>query len=123
MSAGGSQPSGERHPDHGDGQREAGKPGAAAGVRPLAVHQPALHDAERHRRPRRHGRVLQLREGLWPAFALWGGRSLAEVLSRSGSPQAFFKDAYIQEHPEDLERIEVLKHLIALQVTPPPCRF
>lgn len=48
--------------------------------------------------------------------------SLAELLSRSASPQAFFTDAYVQDHPEDLERIEVLKQLIALQVTPPPRR-
>lgn len=48
--------------------------------------------------------------------------SLAEPLSRSAPPQAFFTDAYVQEHPEDLERIEVLKQLIALQVTPPPTR-
>lgn len=32
--------------------------------------------------------------------------------------QAFFTDTYIQEHPEDHERIEVLKQLIALQVSP-----
>uniref|UniRef100_A0A8C8IM77 Dedicator of cytokinesis 5 n=1 Tax=Oncorhynchus tshawytscha TaxID=74940 RepID=A0A8C8IM77_ONCTS len=30
--------------------------------------------------------------------------------------KAFFTDAYIHEHPEDLESIEVLKHLIALQI-------
>uniref|UniRef100_A0A8C9W3C5 Dedicator of cytokinesis 5 n=1 Tax=Scleropages formosus TaxID=113540 RepID=A0A8C9W3C5_SCLFO len=30
--------------------------------------------------------------------------------------KAFFTDTYIREHPEDLERIEVLKHLIALQI-------
>ncbi|XP_075881740.1 dedicator of cytokinesis protein 5 [Nelusetta ayraudi] len=30
--------------------------------------------------------------------------------------KAFFIDAYIQEHPEDQERIDLLKHLIALQV-------
>ncbi|KAM9743108.1 dedicator of cytokinesis protein 5 isoform 1-T1 [Menidia menidia] len=34
----------------------------------------------------------------------------------SNYEKAFFKDTYIQEHPEDLERIEVLKHLIALQI-------
>ena len=32
------------------------------------------------------------------------------------SLKAFFTDTYIHEHPEDLESIEVLKHLIALQV-------
>lgn len=32
------------------------------------------------------------------------------------SLQAFFTDTYMQEHPDDLESIEVLKHLIALQV-------
>lgn len=122
VTAGGSQPSGERHPDHGDGQREAGQPGAAAGVRPLAVHQPAVHDAERHCRPRRHGRLLQLREGGWLAFAAGAGRRHADLLSRSSPPQAFFTSTYVQEHPEDLERIELLKHLIALQVSaaPPP---
>lgn len=30
--------------------------------------------------------------------------------------KAFFNDTYIQQHPEDHERIEVLKHLIALQM-------
>uniref|UniRef100_A0A8C7D751 Dedicator of cytokinesis 5 n=1 Tax=Oncorhynchus kisutch TaxID=8019 RepID=A0A8C7D751_ONCKI len=30
--------------------------------------------------------------------------------------KAFFTDTYIHEHPEDLESIEVLKHLIALQI-------
>uniref|UniRef100_A0A3B4BMB5 Uncharacterized protein n=1 Tax=Periophthalmus magnuspinnatus TaxID=409849 RepID=A0A3B4BMB5_9GOBI len=30
--------------------------------------------------------------------------------------KAFFTDTYIQQHPEDHERIEVLKHLIALQM-------
>ncbi|KAI4876095.1 hypothetical protein NFI96_024678, partial [Prochilodus magdalenae] len=30
--------------------------------------------------------------------------------------KAFFTEAYIQQHPEDLERIEVLKQLIALQI-------
>ncbi|XP_072561850.1 dedicator of cytokinesis protein 5 isoform X1 [Paramormyrops kingsleyae] len=30
--------------------------------------------------------------------------------------KAFFIDTYIKEHPEDLESIEVLKHLIALQI-------
>ncbi|XP_070820794.1 dedicator of cytokinesis protein 5 isoform X2 [Chaetodon trifascialis] len=34
----------------------------------------------------------------------------------SNYEKAFFTDAYIQEHPEDHERIEVLKHLIALQI-------
>ncbi|TNM89956.1 hypothetical protein fugu_004190 [Takifugu bimaculatus] len=34
----------------------------------------------------------------------------------SNYEKAFFTDAYIQEHPEDQERIEVLKHLIALQI-------
>uniref|UniRef100_H3D1P3 Dedicator of cytokinesis 5 n=1 Tax=Tetraodon nigroviridis TaxID=99883 RepID=H3D1P3_TETNG len=34
----------------------------------------------------------------------------------SNYEKAFFTDAYAQEHPEDLERIEVLKHLIALQI-------
>lgn len=32
------------------------------------------------------------------------------------SLQAFFTDTYMHEHPDDLESIEVLKHLIALQV-------
>lgn len=32
--------------------------------------------------------------------------------------QAFFNDKYIQEHPEDLEKIEKLKDLIAWQVRP-----
>lgn len=32
--------------------------------------------------------------------------------------QAFFTDKYLQEHPEDLEKIELLKRLIALQVRP-----
>ena len=32
--------------------------------------------------------------------------------------QAFFTDKYLQEHPEDLEKIELLKRLIALQVCP-----
>ncbi|XP_063050218.1 dedicator of cytokinesis protein 5, partial [Engraulis encrasicolus] len=30
--------------------------------------------------------------------------------------KAFFTEKYMQEHPEDLERIDVLKHLIALQI-------
>ncbi|CAB1319740.1 unnamed protein product [Coregonus sp. 'balchen'] len=30
--------------------------------------------------------------------------------------KAFFTDTYIHEHPEDLQSIEVLKHLIALQI-------
>ncbi|XP_072538135.1 dedicator of cytokinesis protein 5 isoform X2 [Salminus brasiliensis] len=30
--------------------------------------------------------------------------------------KAFFTEAYMKQHPEDLERIEVLKHLIALQI-------
>lgn len=30
--------------------------------------------------------------------------------------QAFFTDTYMQNHPDDHDRIEVLKHLIALQV-------
>lgn len=30
--------------------------------------------------------------------------------------QAFFNDKYVQEHPEDLEKIEKLKDLIAWQV-------
>uniref|UniRef100_A0AAR2JXQ2 Dedicator of cytokinesis 5 n=1 Tax=Pygocentrus nattereri TaxID=42514 RepID=A0AAR2JXQ2_PYGNA len=30
--------------------------------------------------------------------------------------KAFFTEAYMQQHPDDLERIEVLKHLIALQI-------
>uniref|UniRef100_A0A4W6F3G5 Dedicator of cytokinesis 5 n=1 Tax=Lates calcarifer TaxID=8187 RepID=A0A4W6F3G5_LATCA len=34
----------------------------------------------------------------------------------SNYEKAFFTDTYIQEHPEDHERIEVLKHLIALQI-------
>ncbi|XP_035496303.1 dedicator of cytokinesis protein 5 isoform X1 [Scophthalmus maximus] len=34
----------------------------------------------------------------------------------SNYEKAFFTDSYIQEHPEDHERIEVLKHLIALQI-------
>ncbi|XP_015198521.1 dedicator of cytokinesis protein 5 isoform X2 [Lepisosteus oculatus] len=34
----------------------------------------------------------------------------------SNYEKAFFTDAYIEEHPEDLERIEILKHLIALQI-------
>lgn len=61
--AGGDQSSGQRRGDDGDGQREAEQPRAAASLRSLAVHQPAVHDAQRHRRPRRHGRLLQLREG------------------------------------------------------------
>lgn len=117
-SAGGNQPSGECHRNHGDGQWEARQPGAAAGVWPLAVHQPAVHDAEWHRWPCRHGRILQLWEGLCFSFAVWDHWSLVEVLSWSS--QAFFTDTYIQEHPEDQECIEVLKHLIALQVTPSP---
>lgn len=32
-------------------------------------------------------------------------------------PQAFFTETYMKNNPEHLERIEVLKHLIALQVT------
>lgn len=32
--------------------------------------------------------------------------------------QAFFNDKYMQEHPEDLEKIEKLKDLIAWQVRP-----
>jgi len=32
-------------------------------------------------------------------------------------PQAFFNDKYIQEHPEDLEKIEKLKDFIAWQVS------
>uniref|UniRef100_A0A671X9T0 Dedicator of cytokinesis 5 n=1 Tax=Sparus aurata TaxID=8175 RepID=A0A671X9T0_SPAAU len=34
----------------------------------------------------------------------------------SNYEKAFFTDTYIQEHPEDHERIEVLKQLIALQI-------
>uniref|UniRef100_A0A673CE99 Dedicator of cytokinesis 5 n=1 Tax=Sphaeramia orbicularis TaxID=375764 RepID=A0A673CE99_9TELE len=34
----------------------------------------------------------------------------------SNYEKAFFTDTYIQQHPEDHERIEVLKHLIALQI-------
>uniref|UniRef100_A0A7N8X9E9 Dedicator of cytokinesis 5 n=1 Tax=Mastacembelus armatus TaxID=205130 RepID=A0A7N8X9E9_9TELE len=34
----------------------------------------------------------------------------------SNYEKAFFTDTYIQKHPEDHKRIEVLKHLIALQV-------
>ncbi|XP_071389833.1 dedicator of cytokinesis protein 5 isoform X1 [Centroberyx affinis] len=34
----------------------------------------------------------------------------------SNYEKAFFTDTYIHEHPEDHERIEVLKHLIALQI-------
>uniref|UniRef100_A0A8C5BFM5 Dedicator of cytokinesis 5 n=1 Tax=Gadus morhua TaxID=8049 RepID=A0A8C5BFM5_GADMO len=34
----------------------------------------------------------------------------------SNYEKAFFTPTYIQEHPEDLERIEVLKQLIALQI-------
>uniref|UniRef100_A0A665TXY5 Dedicator of cytokinesis 5 n=1 Tax=Echeneis naucrates TaxID=173247 RepID=A0A665TXY5_ECHNA len=34
----------------------------------------------------------------------------------SNYEKAFFTDAYIQEHPQDHEHIEVLKHLIALQI-------
>uniref|UniRef100_A0A3Q3JZH3 Dedicator of cytokinesis 5 n=1 Tax=Monopterus albus TaxID=43700 RepID=A0A3Q3JZH3_MONAL len=34
----------------------------------------------------------------------------------SNYEKAFFTDAYIQEHPEDRKHIEVLKHLIALQI-------
>ncbi|XP_066570294.1 dedicator of cytokinesis protein 5 [Amia ocellicauda] len=34
----------------------------------------------------------------------------------SNYEKAFFTDTYMQEHPQDLERIEVLKHLIALQI-------
>eukprot|EP00064_Thunnus_orientalis_P009322 superscaffoldBa00001176_g9345 len=34
----------------------------------------------------------------------------------SNYEKAFFTDTYSQEHPEDHERIEVLKHLIALQI-------
>uniref|UniRef100_A0AAQ6A1Q9 Dedicator of cytokinesis 5 n=1 Tax=Amphiprion ocellaris TaxID=80972 RepID=A0AAQ6A1Q9_AMPOC len=34
----------------------------------------------------------------------------------SNYEKAFFTDTYIQEHPDDHERIEVLKHLIALQI-------
>ncbi|XP_035514057.1 dedicator of cytokinesis protein 5 [Morone saxatilis] len=34
----------------------------------------------------------------------------------SNYEKAFFTDTYIQEHPEDHECIEVLKHLIALQI-------
>ncbi|MEQ2205376.1 Dedicator of cytokinesis protein 5 [Xenoophorus captivus] len=34
----------------------------------------------------------------------------------SNYEKAFFTDTYIQEHPGDHERIEVLKHLTALQV-------
>ncbi|XP_026884955.2 dedicator of cytokinesis protein 5 isoform X1 [Electrophorus electricus] len=34
----------------------------------------------------------------------------------SNYEKAFFTEAYMQQHPEDLERIEVLKHLIALQI-------
>ncbi|XP_071338354.1 dedicator of cytokinesis protein 5 isoform X2 [Trachinotus anak] len=34
----------------------------------------------------------------------------------SNYEKAFFTDTYIQEHPQDHERIEVLKHLIALQI-------
>uniref|UniRef100_A0A3Q3WAR4 Uncharacterized protein n=1 Tax=Mola mola TaxID=94237 RepID=A0A3Q3WAR4_MOLML len=34
----------------------------------------------------------------------------------SNYEKAFFTHTYIQEHPEDQERIEVLKHLIALQI-------
>lgn len=30
--------------------------------------------------------------------------------------QAFFTEKYIQEHPEDQDKIELLKQLIALQV-------
>ncbi len=33
------------------------------------------------------------------------------------APQAFFTEAYMKKNPDHLERIEVLKHLIALQVT------
>ncbi|TKS79108.1 Dedicator of cytokinesis protein 5 [Collichthys lucidus] len=34
----------------------------------------------------------------------------------SNYEKAFFTETYMQEHPEDHERIEVLKHLIALQI-------
>uniref|UniRef100_A0A3B5AFA0 Dedicator of cytokinesis 5 n=1 Tax=Stegastes partitus TaxID=144197 RepID=A0A3B5AFA0_9TELE len=34
----------------------------------------------------------------------------------SNYEKAFFTDTYIHEHPDDHERIEVLKHLIALQI-------
>uniref|UniRef100_A0A667Y522 Dedicator of cytokinesis 5 n=1 Tax=Myripristis murdjan TaxID=586833 RepID=A0A667Y522_9TELE len=34
----------------------------------------------------------------------------------SNYEKAFFTDTYMHEHPEDHERIEVLKHLIALQI-------
>ncbi|KAJ8285850.1 hypothetical protein GJAV_G00031660 [Gymnothorax javanicus] len=34
----------------------------------------------------------------------------------SNYEKAFFTESYIQEHPEDIERIETLKHLIALQI-------
>lgn len=40
----------------------------------------------------------------------------AQMSPSSPPPQAFFTDTYIQEHPGDHERIEALKHLIALQV-------
>lgn len=44
---------------------------------------------------------------------------ISQLSSCSHPLQAFFIDTYIQEHPEDHERIEVLKQLIALQVTSP----
>jgi hypothetical protein len=40
----------------------------------------------------------------------------ASTLSDSLSPQAFFTDRYLQEHPEAHGQIEKLKDLIAWQV-------
>lgn len=118
LGAGGGESAAERCGDHGEDQREAQQPGAAAGLRPLAVRQSAIHDAQRHRRPRRHGWLQQLREGWWFSFQRADGSGTS--CPSPAPPQAFFTDSYIQEHPEDQERIELLKHLIALQVKPLP---
>lgn len=64
-SSGRDQPFGECHRNHGADQREGQQLRAAACLGPFPLSAPALHAAQRHRGPSRHGGILQLRKGFF----------------------------------------------------------
>lgn len=52
----------------------------------------------------------------WPGVCRGAHMRAGGEAHRALSPQAFFTDRYLQEHPESLAQIEKLKDLIAWQV-------
>lgn len=106
---------GERHRDDGTNQWENPHHDQPVPVWWCFTHKPPLHAAQRHRGPRRHGRLRQIREGQRDTV-----RKQRETLRTDADVcvflQAFFTDEYTHEHPDDRDKLMRLKDLIAWQV-------